>query len=71
MKNTKVFLVSFLIFIITVSLINTTVWWLESTYTWKRCLAHGGTLSITIMFGWIPALIIGYDYEKYLDNKNK
>jgi hypothetical protein len=71
MKNTKVFLVSFLIFIITVLLINTAVWWLEDTYTWKKCLGHGGTLFSTILFGWIPAVIIGYDYEAHLDNKNK
>ncbi len=69
MKNTKVFLISTLVLIITFILITTLAWWVSECMTWKACMTHGFTIVTMIFLGWIPAVIVGCDYEDYLNNK--
>lgn len=69
MKNTKVFLISTLVLIITLILMTTLVWWILESVTWKACITHGFTIVAMIFIGWIPAVIVGCDYEDYLNNK--
>lgn len=64
MRNTKTMLLGMSIFIITVLLINTVVWYLEDTWTFKDCFAHGGTIGVSFIFGWLPAAVVGHDYYK-------
>ena len=62
MVPTKTMLVSISVFIITLLLINTVVWYLQDTWTFKACFSHGATIFVTLIIGWIPAGIVGKDY---------
>ena len=62
MRNTKTMLLSICVFIITVLLFNTIVWYLEDTWTFKECFKHGATLGMSVIFGWLPATIVGRYY---------
>ena len=65
MKHTKIMLATVATFILTVIFINTIVWYLEDTWTFKECFAHGATIGISVIFGWLPATFVGRDiYEK-------
>lgn len=64
MRNTKTMLLSICVFITTVLLFNTIVWYLEDTWTFKECFKHGATLGTSVIFGWLPATIVGRDYYK-------
>lgn len=65
MKNTKIMLASVSTFIVTILCITTVVWWLQDSWTFKKCILHGATLFTTLLIGWIPAIIVGHDiYEK-------
>jgi hypothetical protein len=62
MRNTKTMLLSICVFITTVLLFNTITWYLEDTWTFKECFKHGATLGMSVIFGWLPATIVGRDY---------
>lgn len=64
MIKTKTMLVSVSTFIITVLIFNTIVWYLEDTWTFKECFAHGATIGMSVIFGWLPAYIVADDYYK-------
>ena len=64
MIKTKTMLVSVSTFIITVIIFNTIVWYLEDTWTFKECFTHVATMCFTLVFGWLPAYIVGNDYYK-------
>ena len=67
MKHTKILIaVVIATFIITVLLINTTVWWLQDTWSFKKCFSHGATMGIGFIFGWIPSVFVGYDLDDKL-----
>lgn len=40
--------------------------WALSDMPLQECYTHGATLMLMIIFGWIPAVIIGYDLEKQI-----
>jgi hypothetical protein len=61
MKHTKILIAVIATFIITLLLINTAVWWLQDTWSFKKCFLHGATLGIGLIFGWIPSVFVGYD----------
>ena len=42
----------------------------DSTTSFKACATHGGTLMIMLIFGWVPAIIVGFDIDMYFKNKN-
>ena len=62
MRNTKTMLLSICVFIITVLICNTLVWYLEDTWTFKECFAHGATIGFSVIFGWLPSAIVARDY---------
>ena len=64
MIKTKTMFVSITVFIITLLFVNTIVWYLADTITYKECFYHGGTLFTMLLIGWIPALVVGDDYYK-------
>lgn len=41
---------------------------LSSTTDFRTCATNGGTLMFMMIFGWIPAVIVGYDLDKNLKN---
>lgn len=65
MKKTKIMIAVIATFIITVLLINTIVWYLqEDSWTFKMCMSHGATMMVSFLFGWIPAIFVGYDLNE-------
>mgnify|MGYP000007414215 CR=1 FL=1 len=62
MRNTKTMVLSICTFILTVILINTLTWYLEDTWTFKESFAHGATIGLSLIFGWIPAAVIARDF---------
>jgi len=69
MKNTKIMLAVLSVFIVTVLCITTAVWWLQDTWTFKKSLLHGATLFTTVLFGWIPSVVVGNDLHKKLEKE--
>jgi NhaP-type Na+/H+ or K+/H+ antiporter len=49
MKNTKIMLATVTTFILTVIFVNTIVWYLEDTWTFKECFAHGATIGFSLI----------------------
>lgn len=44
-----------------------TIGWLLSDLAFKECMSHGGTLMLMLIFGWIPAVLVGADLEDHLN----
>ena len=68
MKNSKIMLATVTTFILTVIFINTIVWYLEDTWTFKECFGHGATIGVSVIFGWLPAILVGQDVNEKLNN---
>ncbi len=67
MKSTKIMLAvlaTLLIVWCTIGLIG----WMLSDLSYKECMTNGGTLFFFILFGWIPAIIVGADLDEHLKN---
>lgn len=67
MKSTKIMLA------VIASLIGTwttfsLIGWMLSDASLRECYTDGGTLMLMLIFGWIPAFIIGADLEEQLKN---
>jgi hypothetical protein len=67
MKKTKVMLAIIATFIITLFTVNTIVWYLQDTATFKQSFSHGATIGIMLIVGWIPAIIVGYEVNYKLE----
>jgi hypothetical protein len=66
MKTTKIMLAVIATFLITWLLIASIAYLLSSVTDFKTCATNGGTLMFMLIFGWIPAAIVGCDLaEKY------
>ena len=66
MKTTKIMLAVIATFLITWLLFATIGYLLSDATDLKSCATHGGTLMLMLIFGWIPADIVGCDLaEKY------
>lgn len=68
MKNTKLMLVSITVFVITYLSIGL-ISYLLSDYTYRECLLNAPIILFMFTLGWIPALVVGKDYDEYLNNK--
>ena len=44
--------------------------WALSDLTFKACASHGGTLTIMMIFGWIPAVVVGADLSEYFNKQS-
>jgi hypothetical protein len=66
MKTTKIMLAVIAAFLITWTVIGL-IGYLLSDGTYKECMTNGGTLMFMLIFGWIPATIIGADLDEKLN----
>jgi Na+/proline symporter len=67
MKSTKIMLAVIATLISTWTLMSLIGWVLSDTPL-RECYTHGGILMLMLIFGWIPAVIIGADLNEQLEN---
>ena len=67
MKSTKIMLAVIATLISTWTLMSL-IGWMLSDASLRECYTHGGTLMLMLIFGWIPAVIIGADLDEQLEN---
>jgi len=65
MKSTKIMLAVIATLIITWCVIGL-IGWILSDISYRECMTHGGTLMCMMIFGWIPAVIVGADLNDEL-----
>lgn len=65
MKTTKIMLAVIATLIITWCVIGL-IGWILSDISYRECMTHGGTLMCMMIFGWIPAVIVGADLNDEL-----
>lgn len=41
-----------------------TIGYLLSDLSYKECMTHGATLMLMLVFGWVPAVVVGADLDK-------
>lgn len=68
MKSTKIMVGCVITFLLTWLSVATLAYLLASVTDFKTCATNGGTLMFMLIFGWIPAVIVGYDLDKNLKN---
>ena len=66
MKSTKIMLAVIATFLITWCVMGT-IGWCLSDLSFKECMSNGGTLMLMLIFGWIPAFFVGFDYSDHLN----
>jgi len=66
MKSTKVMFVSITTFVMTYLLIGL-IGYLLSDYQYRECLLNVPAIMFMLIFGWIPAAVVGNDYDKLLN----
>ncbi len=66
MRTTKVMLAVLITFVMTCMLVGL-VGYLLSDVSYRDCITNGGTIMFMMVLGWIPAAVVGYDYEQYLN----
>lgn len=66
MKSTKIMLAVIATIISTWCLLGL-IGWFVSDISYKECMTHGAVLMLMLIFGWIPAIIIGYDLDKTIE----
>jgi hypothetical protein len=42
--------------------------WCVSDLSFKDCMTNGGTLMFLLIIGWIPSVIVAYDYYEHLNS---
>lgn len=55
-------------FLITWLFLATLAYLLSSVTDFRTCATNGGTIMFMMIFGWIPAAIVGYDLDKRYKN---
>jgi hypothetical protein len=65
MKTTKIMLAVIATFLITWCVIGL-IGYLISDASYRECMTNGGTLMFMLIFGWIPAVILGADLNDEL-----
>jgi hypothetical protein len=63
MKTTKIMLVVVATVIATWTLMSL-IGYALSDASLRECYTHGATLMLMLVFGWIPAVIVGADLDK-------
>lgn len=66
MKSTKIMLAMIATTLLTWCVMGLIVY-LLSDNTFKQSMTNGGTLFLMLVFGWIPAVILGADLDKTLE----
>jgi hypothetical protein len=67
MKSTKIMLAVIATLISTWTLMSL-IGRMLSDASLRECYTHGGILMLMLIFGWIPAVIIGADLNEQLEN---
>jgi uncharacterized BrkB/YihY/UPF0761 family membrane protein len=67
MKTTKIMVAVIATFLITWCVIGL-IGYLLSDITYKECMGNIGTLMFMLVFGWIPATIIGADLDEKIES---
>ena len=63
MKSTKIMLAVIATTLIT-WIVMGLIGWFVSDLSFKECMTHGGTLMLMLIFGWVPAIIVGSDLSE-------
>ena len=66
MKSTKIMLAILATILITWCVMGL-IGYLLSDLSYRDCMTSGGTLFLMLVFGWIPAIILGADLDKTLE----
>ena len=66
MKSTKIMLAVLATILITWCVMGL-IGYLLSDLSYRDCMTSGGTLFLMLVFGWIPAIILGADLDKTLE----
>ena len=66
MKSTKIMLAVLATILITWCVVGL-IGYLLSDLSYKECMTNGRTLFFLLLFGWIPAIIVGADLDKSLE----
>ena len=69
MKSTKIMLACIACFFTTWLSIAAIAYLLSSVTDFKTCVTNNGTTMFMLIFGWIPALIVGFDLDKKYNSK--
>ena len=67
MKSTKIMLAVIATFLSTWCILGL-IGYALSDLSLRDCLTHGGTLMVLLLIGWIPAIIVGSDYNDHLNS---
>ena len=67
MKTTKIMLAVIACLFTTWSSMSL-IGWALSDMSLRECYTHGGILMLMLIFGWIPTVVIAYDYDKHLNS---
>jgi fucose permease len=67
MKSTKIMLAVIATFLITWCVMGL-IGWMLSDLSYKECMTHGATLMLLLLFGCIPAIIVGNDLDNKLED---
>jgi hypothetical protein len=67
MKSTKIMLAFIATILITWCVVGL-IGYLLSDLSYKECMTNGGTLFFLLLFGWIPAIIVGADLDERLED---
>ena len=65
MKSTKIMLAVIATLLITWCVMGF-IGYLLSDTAYNECMRHGATIMLMLIFGWIPAVIIGADLNEHL-----
>jgi len=70
MKSTKIMVGCIVTFLLTWLTVATITYLSSSITDFKACATNGGTLMFMLIFGWIPAVIVGADLEIKYKHEN-
>jgi hypothetical protein len=65
MKSTKIMLAIIATLLLTWCVIGS-IGWMLSDLSYKDCMTNSGTIMFMLIFGWIPAIIVGADLDENL-----
>jgi hypothetical protein len=64
MKSSKIMVGCVITFLLTWLTIASIGYLLSTEIDFRSCATNGGTLMFMLIFGWIPAVIVGCDLER-------
>lgn len=70
MKATRIMIAVIVVFLLT-WLFFAGIYWCTSDLTYKECITDAMVIVLLFTFGWIPAGIVGMDYNEKLERMAK